>query len=79
MGEEGGTQAYPNTQDTVRYPSQPESQATGGSGAGTGQPKPRIVSTRDLGGHVGGVVNFFGYVRSRDPERGTKAFKSQIA
>ena len=77
LGEEGGTQAYPNTQDTVRYPSQPESQATGGSGAGTGQPKPRIVSTRDLGGHVGGVVNFFGYVRSRDPERGTKAFKSQ--
>ncbi|QDZ19051.1 monoamine-oxidase A repressor R1 Zinc-finger domain-containing protein [Chloropicon primus] len=75
--DECGTQMYSqsDSQETVRYPSQALSQASVQSKGN--QQRAVVVSTKDLGQYVGQIVNFLGYLVSRDPKTGTKEFKSQ--
>ena len=83
IGLSQGCSTVSDTQETVRYASagpsssQQSSQCTQSSSLQSSGQNRAIVPTRDLRHHLGGLVNFFGYVMERDPRTGTRAHKSQ--
>ena len=81
---QGATPGAVATQGTVAYgapasqlPTQEFPPVGSGAGASKKGGAGSVVTIDALRAHAGCVVNFLGFVASRDPPRGTKAFKTQ--